>query len=66
MQGPPSGTRMISVLEGASSQGLGVKTQYPARNHRTGGRAATSRLLSQSWTRRVCVSGTASAGSAHY
>lgn len=62
----PSATGMISVLEGASSQGLGVKTLYPALNQRSAGLSERPRLQSQSWMRRVCASGTVFVDSAHY
>lgn len=66
MQSLPSERGMTSVLEGASFQGLGVETLYPALSQRSEGQAERPRLQSQSWTRRVCVSGTVFAGSAHY
>lgn len=66
MQSLPSETGMISGLEGAFFQGLGVETQYPALNQWSEGWGERPRLQSQSWTRRVCVSGTVFADSAHY
>lgn len=66
MQNLPSETRMICALEGASSPGPVAETPYPALNQRSEGQTEEPRLLSQSWTRRVCVSGTASADCAHY
>lgn len=66
MMSLPNETGMISVLEGASSQGLGVKTLYPALNQRSAGQSERPRLQSQSLTRHVCASGTEFVDCAHY
>lgn len=63
MQSLPSEKEMISVLEGASSQGLGVESLYPALNQRSEGHAERPHLQNQSWC--VCVSGTVFVGFAH-
>lgn len=65
MQGPPIETGMISVLAGASSQGLGAESLSPALNQRSEGQTERPHLQSPSWTRRVCASGTAFGDSAH-
>lgn len=66
MQSLPSETGMTSVLEKASSQGLGVETLYPELNQTSEGQVKMPCLQSQSWMRHVCVSWTVSADSVHY
>ncbi len=66
MQSLPSETGMTSVLEGASFQGLGVETLYPALSRMSEGQAERPRQQSRSWMRRVCVSGNVFVDFAHY
>lgn len=65
MQSPPSEKGMISVPEGASFQGLGVETLFPAANQRSEGQAERPPLQNQTWMKCVCVSVTVFVDFAH-